>query len=50
VDFESRVYTELTLPPVLLVALIFIALSTLTGLGTALRAARIQPASALREH
>jgi ABC-type lipoprotein release transport system permease subunit len=49
VDFESRVYTELSLPPVLLVASIFVALSTLTGLGTAVRAARIQPATALRE-
>ena len=50
VDFESRIYSEMEPPMALLVALVFIGLSTLTGLSTAVRAARVKPAESLRQY
>ncbi len=49
VNFESRLHTVLEPLPLILLCLIFIALTTVVALSTAVRAARIRPADALRE-
>jgi ABC-type lipoprotein release transport system permease subunit len=48
VVFESKMYTILKPLPVLTLALVFVALTTLVAVSPAIRAARIRPADALR--